>query len=116
MGCTSRAVRTERRQNNVADFFVSAEHREEGFVEKAAPVALRRAEELVAKPETVEERFEPRIIVSAEAGMRAEGVRNSSQRSAQILTQHVLVRYIVGDLPQTVHVVRKGNQSGRHIG
>src|SRR6266567_5013209 len=108
--------RTECRQNNVSDFFVPAEHREECLVEKTAPVALCRAEELVAKPETVEECFEPRIVVSTEAGMRAEWVGNGSQRSAQILTQHVLVRYIVGDLPQTVHVVRKGDQSGRHIG
>ena len=90
--------------SNCASTFSSA------CVEAARRVALRRGHEFVVEAEMVEEGAQPRIVVLAEARMRAERIGHLGQRLAEMLLQHVLVRHVVGHLAQAIHVVGKGDQ------
>jgi len=55
-------------------------------------------------------------LLRAEAIVRAERVRDRSQRLAKVLGQHVLVRKVVRHLAQAVHVIGEAEQPGRNVG
>src|SRR3712207_7125282 len=60
---------------------------------------------------SVQEAAQARIVVVAEALVRAERVGHPGQRLAQMLAHHVLVRDVVRNLAQPVHVDRKSHTS-----
>jgi hypothetical protein len=106
----------EGRQHDRHDLVVVAEHLEQRLVEAAAPVPIGRALELVVEAEAVEEAAQHRVVVMAEALILAEGIGNLRQRPAEMLRQHLLVRDVVGHLPEPVQVVGKGEQPRRQVG
>jgi len=57
------------------------------------------------------EAAQPRVVVRAEAIVRAERVGHLRQRLLQILRQQRLVRHVGGNLAQAVHVVREAGQA-----
>ena len=60
----------------------------------------------------IEEGAQPRVVVLAEAVVRAKGVGHLRERLAKVLFEQVLVRHVVGHFAQRIHVVRKRNQAG----
>src|SRR5262249_48909155 len=54
-------------------------------------------------------------VVGAKAWMSAERVGHPGERLAEMLGYHLLVRDVVGDLSQSVHVVRECDQTGPHL-
>ena len=58
----------------------------------------------------IEEGAQPRVVVRAEARMRAERIAHLGQRLAEVLLQQLLVGHVVRYLAQAVHVVGKSNQ------
>ena len=91
------------------------EHPDQCRVEAARDVVLGGRQELVVEAERVEEGLQPRIVVMAEARVVAEGVRHLGQRLAEMLRQHLLVRDVVRDLAQAIHVVGEADQPGRDL-
>jgi hypothetical protein len=54
--------------------------------------------------------------MGAETVMGAEGIGDRGQGLAQMLGHHLLVRDVVGHAAQPVHIVGKGEKTGRDIG
>jgi hypothetical protein len=84
---------------------------EERVVELAGLVEVGGRDELVVEPEGVEEAAEHRVVVMAEAVVRAEGVGDRGQRLLEMLAQHRAVRHVLGDLAHPVHVVREADEA-----
>ena len=89
------------------------EHAQQRLVEAAGLVALGRAQEFVVETETIQEGAQPRILVRAEAFMRAEGIGDRGQRLAEIGRQHLRLGQVVRHFAQAIHVVGKRDQPGR---
>ena len=53
--------------------------------------------------------------MGTERGMGAERIRHGRQGLAEMGSQHVFVGDIVGDFAQAIHIVGKGNQTGRDL-
>ncbi len=85
---------------------------QERFVKASALIILRRRREFVLEAELIQKRAQPRIVVFAEARMRAEGIGNLRQRLAEIFRKQLLVRHVVRNLTQAVHVVGESEQLG----
>ena len=50
------------------------------------------------------------------AFMRAERVRNFSERLAKVISQHLTIGDVVGHFAQTIHIIGEGDQPCRDIG
>ena len=105
------ALLAQRRQHHGLDGVEPLQGDQQGLVEAARLVAIGGRDELVVKPEPIEEGAQPGIVVGAEAVVGAEGVADHRQRLAEVLGQDLLVRHVVGDLAQAVHVVAERDQA-----
>ena len=103
----------QRGQHDRHDGVVALEHRQQRRVEAAGAVAFRRRQELVVEAERVEEGAQARVVVCAEAVMRAERIGHLGERLVEVLRHHLPVRDVVRHLAQAVHVVREGDEPGR---
>ena len=74
----------QRRQHDGHDFVEPRQHGHQRRVEAPRRVIIGRGHEFVVEAEGVEERAQPRIVVSAEAAMGAERVRDPGQRLAEV--------------------------------
>ena len=101
------------RQHDGHHGVVALENRQQGAVEPAGLVALRRRQELVVEAEGIQEGAQAGVVVGAEALVRPERVRHPGQRLVERRGQKFLVRDVVRDLPQAVHVVREGDEARR---
>ena len=108
------AFLAQRGQHDLHDRLEAFEHLEQRAVEAARFVAVGRGQEFVVECELVEEGAQPRIVVLAEARVRAERVGHAGERLAEMSFDHLLVRDIVRDLAQPIHVVGEGEQTGLH--
>ena len=94
---------------------IAGEHAQERRVEAAGGVIIGRRGEFVIEAEGIEKGAQPRIVMRAEARMRAERIGHLRQRLAEMGGDKLLVRNIVGDLAQSVHVVGKGDEARLHL-
>ncbi len=106
-----RALLAQRGQHDRHHLVEAREHRHERGVEAPRRVAGGRRQEFVLEAEGIEEAAQPRVVVLAEARVRAERIGDFGERLAEVLRQQLLVRHVVGHLAQTVHVVREGDQA-----
>jgi hypothetical protein len=86
------------------------------IVEPAACVTVGRRQEFVIEAVKVEEAPKHRIVVMREALILAEGIGDLRQRLAEIFGQHRLVRDVVRDLAEAVHIVAEGDEPRRIAG
>ncbi len=108
-----RALLAEGRQHDLHHRVVAREHAQERLVEAARAVVMGRGGEFVVEAEGVEKGAQPRIVVRAEALVRAEGIRHLRERLAEMLCDQLLVGDVVGDLAQPIHVVGEGDELRR---
>ena len=106
-----RALLAQRRQHDRHDLLEMRQHFEESFVETARRVAGGRGHELVVEAELIEKGAQPRIVVFAEASVRAERIGHLGERLVEMLRDHLLVGDVVGHLAQAVHVVGESDQA-----
>ena len=110
------AIGAERRQDHLGDFFITFQDADQRRVEPAGGVVVGGGGELVLEAEGIQEGAQPGVVVGAEGVVGAERIRDAGQRLAEILCQHLLVRHVVRDLAQPVHVVAERQQAGRQAG
>ena len=101
------------RQHNGLDGVIAAQDLQQALIKSSRPIAVRRRHEGVVEAKPIEEGAQPRIIVRTEAWIFTKRIAHRGQGLAQIFGQHLLVRHIVRDLAQTVHIVGKSDQLGR---
>ena len=110
------ALRPERRQDHRHHLVVAFQHADQRRIEPAGGVIFGGRGEFVLEAERVQERAQPRVVVRAEALVRAERVGDAGQRLAEVLRQQVAVRHVVRHLAQPVHVVAERDQPRRQAG
>ncbi len=103
------------RQHHFHDLGVVAQHFQQGRIEPARHVPIGRGLKFVFEAEGIEEAAQHRVVVMAEAFMRAERIRHLGQRLAEMLRQHLLVRHVGRHLAQAIHVVGEGEQPRRNV-
>ena len=106
-------IRPQGRQDHGQHLRVAFQHASCRRVETAGGIVLGGRGEFVFEPEAVQERPKARVVVRAKTVMGAEGVGNAGQRLAEVFRQHILVRHIVRDFAQSVHVVAERQQLRR---
>ena len=105
------AFLAQRRQHDVEDLPVLAQHLPQSFVEGTRIVAIAGRDEFVLETEAVEEFAEHRVVVRGEAGViGVEGIGHPAQRQVEIVLQQLLVGHVVGHLAQPVHIVGERDQ------
>ncbi len=104
------ALLAQGRQHDRHHSVEALEHFEQRVVEATRHVAVGRRQKFIFKSEVVEEGAQPRVVVRAEARVFAERIGHLGQRLTEMLRQHLLVRHVVGNLAQAVHVVGEGDQ------
>ena len=104
------ALLAQGRQDDGHDLVIAFQDKTQGGVETARPVAVGGAQEFVVEAEGVEKGTQAGIVVFAEAGIFAKGIRHLGQRLFQMFSDQFLVGNIVRDLAQPVHVVGKTDQ------
>ncbi len=77
-----RTLGTQRRQHDVEDRLIVAQHAAQRLVERAAAVTLGRGDELVIEAELVEKGAQHRVVVMREAFELAERIGDLGQRLA----------------------------------
>src|SRR5579885_2169977 len=87
-----------------------SEHRQQRCIEPPRRVTGGCRHELVVKAELIQESTQPRIIMGGETVMRAEWVGYFGERLAKMPRHHILVRHVVWDFAQPVHVVGERDQ------
>ena len=105
------ALGAQRGQHDRLQILEPRQHMQQRGVEAAGLVILRRGGEFVIEAEAVEEGPQHRVVVVGEALELAEGIGDLGERLAQMRDQQLLVGDIVGDLAQSVHIVREGEQA-----
>ncbi len=111
IGCS--AVRPQCGQDHGQNLVMHFQHAQQSRIKPAGRIILGGRCKLVFKPETVEERAQPRVVMGRKRVVRAKRVRHAGERLANIFLQHLTLGHVIGHLAQGVHIVRKSQQTGR---